>query len=188
MHNIIKALERRKTHQIIYGERGYMKSLSTFWAICILAITLGCASTTPVQHEVYFDYDVNFDFTKPKTYDWRVYPATLQISRFDRIRVEDAVNTHLAAKGLRLKPNNPDIYVVMFEGTVKDFDTTVLKVDYEVYEVGRLKLAFFDAKSLHEIWWGETRADLFYDLTAEEKDKIVSVAVKRILDYYPPKN
>jgi hypothetical protein len=172
-----------------------MKALSSLVGLCILVLTLGCASTTPVEHEVYFDYDVNFDFAKSKTYDWRTYPATLQVDQFARIRIEDAVNQQLATKGLRLSPNSPDLYVVMYEGKIKNFNLAALKVDYEVYEVGRLKLVFFDARSGREIWWGETRADLFYQgtpeayqRTPEQKDKVINFAVARILEYYPPKD
>jgi hypothetical protein len=172
-----------------------MKALSPLVGLCILVLALGCASSTPVKHEVYFDYDVNFDFAKPKTYAWRVYPATLQIDQFARIRIENAANQQLATKGLRLSPSSPDLYVVMYEGTIKNFNLAALKVDYEVYEVGRLKLVFFDARSGREIWWGETRADLFYQGTTEEyegtpeqKDKVINHAVERILEYYPPKD
>jgi hypothetical protein len=172
-----------------------MKMLSPLLGLCILVVTLGCASTKPAQHEVYFDYDVNFDFTKPKTYEWRIYPATLQIDQFARIRIEDAANKQLATKGLRLSPNSPDLYIVLYEGTIKNFNLAALKMDYEVYEVGRLKLVFFDARSGREIWWGETRADLFYQGTPEEyqgtpqeKNKVVNVAVERILEHYPPKD
>jgi hypothetical protein len=60
-------------------------------------------------------------------------------------------------------------------------------MDYEVYEVGRLKLALYDAKSNEEIWWAETRADLFHQMSPEEKDRMIAFAVHRILEYYPPK-
>jgi hypothetical protein len=60
-------------------------------------------------------------------------------------------------------------------------------MDYDVYTVGRLKLAIFDAASNQEIWWGETKANLFHDMTPEEKDTVTKTAVTRILEYYPPK-
>jgi hypothetical protein len=73
----------------------------------------------------------------------------------------------------------------MFGGSYKSVDMTVL-MDYEVYTVGRLKLAIFDAVSSREIWWGETKANLFHDMTSEEKDHVTQTAVTRILEYYPP--
>ena len=45
-------------------------------------------------------------------------------------------------------------------------------MDYDVYTVGRLKLAFFEAASNREIWWGETKANLMHDMTPEEKDNV----------------
>jgi hypothetical protein len=74
----------------------------------------------------------------------------------------------------------------MYGGNRKAVDMTVM-TDYEVYEVGRLKLALYDAKSNEEIWWAETRADLFHHMSPEEKDRMIAFAVHRILEYYPPK-
>ena len=78
------------------------------------------------------------------------------------------------------------MYIVMFGGNYRAVDMTVL-MDYEVYTVGRLKLAMYETSANREIWWGETKADLFHDMTPEEKDEVTKTAVTRILEYYPPK-
>jgi hypothetical protein len=113
-------------------------------------------------------------------------PGTSRIDQFNRIRVQDVANIELNAKGLKMAPNNPDMFVVMYGGQTKAFDMTAM-MDYEVYAVGRIKLAFYNAKTNDEIWYGETRADLFHHLTPEEKDKVIALAVHKILAKYPPK-
>jgi hypothetical protein len=162
-----------------------MKSLCACIFLCFLALTVGCAPTQTVPHAVNFDYDVNVDFSRLKTYDWVSLPGTLRIDQFNRIRIQDIANNELGAKGLKINPRDPDVFVVMYGGQTKAVDMTVM-MDYEVYSVGRLKLAFYDAQSNDEIWWGETRADLFHYMTTEEKDLEIALAVRKILAHFPP--
>ena len=163
-----------------------MRSLSAFIAVCLVALAISCAPSKPIYHDVNFDYDVNADFSRMKTYQWVSMPATLRIDEFNRVRIREYVNSELGARGLRVTEDNPDMFVVMFGGSYKAADMTVL-MDYKVYTVGRLKLAFYDATSNKEIWWGETKADLFHDMTPKEKDNVTKTAVTRIFEYYPPK-
>ena len=163
-----------------------MKSLRVCMIVCLVGLVVGCAAPRTGQHKVTFDYDVDFDFQRVQTYDWVTMPGTLKIERFNRIRIEEAVDKHLAARGLRRTAEHPDVYFVMYGGRYKEADLTVLNVDYEVYEVGRLKLAVYDTKTNEEVWWSETRADLFHQMTPEEKQDVIMIAVQRILDFYPP--
>jgi hypothetical protein len=162
-----------------------MKSLGACFFLCFLALTVGCAPTQPVPHTVSYDYDVNVDFSRLKTYEWVSLPGTLQIEPFNRIRIQDVANSELDAKGMRINSQNPDVFVVMYGGQTKAVDMTVM-MDYEVYSVGRLKLAFYDAETNDEIWWGETRADLSHRMTTEEKGLEIALAVKKILAHFPP--
>jgi hypothetical protein len=162
-----------------------MKNLTTCIVVSLMVITIGGACTKTVYHGVKYDYDVNVDFTRVKTYDWVSLPGTLRIDQFNRIRIQDVVDKQLDAKGLKISPRDPDVFLVMYGGDHKAVDMTVM-MDYEVYTVGRLKLALYDAKSNEEIWWAETRADLFHDMTPEEKDRMIAFAVHRIMEYYPP--
>ncbi len=86
---------------------------------------------------------------------------------------------------MKLNVKKPDVFLVMYGGGYKAVDMTVV-MDYAVYDVGRLKLAMYDAESHNEIWWGEARADLFYEMTPAQKDEVIETSVQRILEYYPP--
>jgi len=163
-----------------------MRSWSALIAVCLVVIAIGCAPTETVSREVNVDYDVNADFSRLKTYQWVSLPATLRIDEFNRARIREYADAELVTRGLRVTEDNPDMFVVMFGGSYKAVDMTVL-MDYDVYTVGRLKLAFFDAVSNREIWWGETKANLMHNMTPEEKDNVTKAAVTRILEYYPPK-
>ena len=162
-----------------------MKSLIACIVVSLMVLPIGCAPTKTVYHSVEYDYDVNVDFARVKTYDWVSLPGTLRIEQFNRIRIQDVVDKQLDAKGLKISARDPDVFLVMYGGNRKEVDMTVM-MDYEVYTVGRLKLALYDAKSNQEIWWAETRADLFHHMTTDEKDRIIAFAVHRILEHYPP--
>ncbi len=164
-----------------------MKSLSRCLVWCFLALAVACTSATPVKYDVIFDYDVNADFAALRTYRWETIPGTAKIGDFNRIRIIDAVNARLAAKGLKEAANNPDIFVVMFGGTYKEADLSALQIEYPIHQVGRLKLAFYESKSNREIWWAETRADLFREMTPQEMEQTISEAIERLLEVFPPK-
>ena len=163
-----------------------MRFLHTCIGACLLAFVAGCATThKPVYHDVTYDYDVTVDFTRIKTYNWVKMPATSRIDDFNQIRIKDVTDAHLSAKGLAIKIKDPDVYLVMYGGSFKAVDMTV-GMDYDVYDIGRLKLAMYDAESYQEIWWGESRADLFFEMTPDQKDEVVENSVRRILFFYPP--
>lgn len=164
-----------------------MKSLNACIFICLFALFVGCsAPDKPVYHNVTYDYDVQVDFSQIKSYNWVTMPATSRIDKFNQIRIKDVVDANLSAKGLKVKVDNPDVFLVMYGGGYKAVDMTVM-MDYAVYDVGRLKLAMYDARSHDEIWWGEARADLFHEMTPAQKNEVITTSVQRILEYYPPR-
>ena len=163
-----------------------MKSLNGCVTLYLFVLILGCsAPDKPIYHDVTHDYDVAVDFTQIKTYNWVKMPATSRIDEFNQIRIKNAVNAKLKSLGLRLKVDDPDVFLVMYGGGFKAVDMTVM-MDYAVYDVGRLKLAMYDARSHNEIWWAEARADLFFEMTPAQKDEVIENSVRRILEYYPP--
>jgi len=163
-----------------------MKFISACFIIWLSASLLGCsAPQKTIYHDVTYDYDVAVDFRRIKSYNWVTMPATSRIDEFNQIRIKEAVNAKLKSLGLRLKTDQPDVLLVMYGGGYKAFDMSVM-MDYEVYDVGRLKLAMYDAESHNEIWWAEARADLFFEMTPAQKDEVIENSVQRILEYYPP--
>jgi hypothetical protein len=164
-----------------------MKSLIACISACILTLSLGCvAPDKPVFHNVTYDYDVDVNFDRIKTYNWVKLPATSRIEDFNQIRIKSVTNEKLSQLGLTLKVKDPDVYLVMYGGGYKAVDMKV-GMDYAVYDVGRLKLAMYDSESHQEIWWAESRADLFFEMTPAQKDEVIEKSVRSILEYYPPK-
>ena len=163
-----------------------MKFLNACVITCILALFLGCAQDKNIYHDVTFDYDVAVDFSQIKTYNWVKMPATSRLNEFNQIRIKDVANAKLKTLGLMVKVDNPNVFLVMYGGSYKAVDMSVMW-DYAVYDVGRLKLAMYDAESHNEIWWAESRADLFFEMTPAQKDDVLENSVQRILEFYPPR-
>jgi PBP1b-binding outer membrane lipoprotein LpoB len=152
--------------------------------IVILALFLMSCSTTPedVPPEVMYDYNVNYDFAKLKTYAWRPVPEALKGDQFVVERIISTVDTQMQAKGYRKVASAPDFRVALFGIALEKLDSW----DYVFYEEGRLKLSFIENKTGELIWWGETRARLKPNSLPEEKDQRINAAVARILEKFPP--
>jgi len=164
-----------------------MKFLNACLVVCLAGLAAGCsAPERTIYHNVTYDYDINADFSQVNSYTWVKLPATLRVAEFNQIRIRDAVNRNLSARGMKVDADKPDVYLVIYGGNYKAVDMSVL-MDYDVYTVGRLKLAMYDSRSNQEIWWAETRADLFHELTPAQADDIIQTAVQDILQYYPPR-
>ena len=164
-----------------------MNNLRALLIIISLGIFLGCAWMEKDPTVVY-DYDINTDFTDLKSYDWRPITGSIQTNHLVIVRVKNAVEEKLQTKGLELSTQNPDFYIIMYGGTRKQHTTKWKGWDADLwFDEGRIKLAFFDARSSEVIWWAETRADVYYNTPPEEKTTLVADAVTRILDKFPPK-
>ena len=164
-----------------------MKILNVSLFSFLVVLMVSCCFTQKTQQDTEWDYDINTDFAGLKTYAWHPVRGTVEIDRLMLVRIKDAVNAELKTKGLELVSKTPDFFIVLHGGRLVKYDTRWRGYYSELYyEEGILKLAFLDPKSEQLIWWGESRADLFFKMTPDEKDKIAEEVVENILKYFPP--
>jgi hypothetical protein len=148
-----------------------------------MLIPLSCSAPQQgIKPDVLYDYNVNYDFNKLRTYAWQPVPEALKADKFVVERIISAVDAQLQAKGYRNVVSAPDFQIALFGIALEKLDSW----NYVVYEEGRLKLSFYEKQSGELIWWGETRARLKPDSLPEEKDQRVKDAVGRILEKFPP--
>jgi hypothetical protein len=163
-----------------------MKTLRTLFCLNLMLLTVGCYFGN-VKPKVEWDYNVYTDFSRLKTYDWNAEPGSVEFNQLVVYRIRKAANTQLQNKGLDLSSNSPDFYIVMYGAKITQYNLTWRGYDSKLYyDQGLLKLAFYDAKSNDLLWWGQTRADLFYGLTPEKENTIVNQVVQQILSKFPP--
>ena len=177
-----------------------MKTLWTFIILCLMAITISCS---PI-YSVKYDYDTKTDFASLKTYDWLPIPAKADIDRLNVERIKNAVNSQMAAKGLRNAADNPDFLIASHVGKkekvrIADWGYGYGSygrywggyggprgVDVYKYEEGSLILDFVDAKSKKLIWRGSAKAQTNTVKTPEKREKLITEAVQKILEKFPP--
>jgi hypothetical protein len=164
-----------------------MKTIGALLGLLLMVSTIGCQTQRVVYPDVDYDFNITTDFSDIKTYTWHPTSGGVKVNHLTIARVQNAVDSQLQAKGLEISLNEPDFYIVLYGGTYQEYTTRWRGWDDNLlYNVGRIKLAFFDTQTNKIIWWGETRADVFFYMEPEEKDKIVGDAVTRILTKYPP--
>jgi hypothetical protein len=164
-----------------------MKIYNRFIVLGLLVLFVGCSTTVEVPKVVNYDYNVNFDFTKLKTYDLSPTPTTVGIEHLMMERIKTAIDMQLQAKNVKKTSNNPDFFVTIYGVRSKVFTTTWRGPGSDlIFEKGKLILQFVDPETNRVIWWGEARAILDPNMNPADETKMVNDVVHRILQKFPP--
>ena len=164
-----------------------MHAYTKLFVLGLLVFFAGCATSIEVPKDVNYDYNINFDFTKLKTYDISPTPTTVGIEHLMMERIRTAIDTQLQAKNIKKVSSNPDFLVTIYGVRSKIFTTAWRGPDeHLIVEKGKLVLQFVDAETNRVIWWGETRAILDPSMRPADETKMVNDVVHRILQKFPP--
>jgi len=82
---------------------------------------------------VQYDYDINVNFARLKTYDWLPIHEEADISSLDIKRIRNSVNSQLKTKGLKITSDNPDFLIVVHVGKEQKLNITNWGYDYGPY-------------------------------------------------------
>lgn len=174
-----------------------MKLSALIFVLFLSSFPVACS---PV-YNIAYDYDENFDLAKISTYDWWLMPKEANINNLDAVRIKNAVNAELQAKGLILTSENPDFLVAADIVTKEKQRITKWAYpyydayrtyggswtfDYYQYEEGTFILDFLEPVSKKLIWRGAAKVALDYANTPEKRDKLIKEAMHKILQNYPP--
>ena len=164
-----------------------MHAYVKLFVLGLLVFFVGCATSVEVPKDVNYDYNVNFDFTKLKSYGIKPTPTTVGIEDLMMERIRTAIDTQLQAKNIKKASSNPDFLVAIYGVRSKIF-TTVWRGPGEdlIFEKGKLVLQFVDPETNRIIWWGEARAILEPNTKPADETKMVNDVVYRILQKFPP--
>ena len=164
-----------------------MNAYTKFLALSFFILFAACAQTVEVPKDVNYDYNVNFDFTKLKTYDISPIPTTVGIEHLMMERIRTAIDTQLQAKNVKKASSNPDFLVTIYGVRSKIFTTAWRGPGKDlIIEKGKLILQFVDPETNRVIWWGEARAILDPNTKPTDETKMVNDVVHRILQKFPP--
>ena len=170
-----------------------MKARYGWVLLGLMAVAIGCGS-----YRVSHDYDTGTDLAGLRTYDWMPQPseasrdASGAVDRNSLIdtRVKNAVNSQLAAKGVRRDSQNPD-FLIAYQVTTKDKVrvrnyTFISDKKFETFEEGALVLDFVAPNGKDLLWRGVAERTLDSNPTPKKTDKRISQAVEKILKGFPP--
>ena len=156
-----------------------------------------------------YDYNKSADFASFKTYAHKDGTKVGQQLIDDRI--VNAIDTQLAAKGLKKVDANPDVWVVYHVAFDKQKDISTYSSGYgggygpygwgwgggwaggttstQVRDilVGTLVIDLADAKKGELAWRGMGVKEVNTQANPEKRDKSINEAVKKIFKNYPPK-
>lgn len=164
-----------------------MNGFSKLFVIGMMVLCAGCAAKIDVPQTVNWDYNVNLDFSKLRTYDFSPTPTTINIEDLMLERIHAAINTVLQVKNVQHSTQNPDFVIRIYGVRSKIFTTTWLGFDSNlIVEKGKLRLHFVDPQTNRVIWWGEARALLDPDREPTLETQTVNDVVHRILQQFPP--
>ncbi|MDH3357369.1 MAG: DUF4136 domain-containing protein [Desulfobacteraceae bacterium] len=106
-----------------------MKAINIFLFLFIIYFTISCSTIYNVQ----YDYDINVNFARLKTYDWLPIHEEADISSLDTKRIRNSVNSQLKTKGLKITSDNPDFLIVVHVGKEQKLNITNWGYDYGPY-------------------------------------------------------
>jgi hypothetical protein len=160
-----------------------------------------CSSITTTA-----DYDRAVDFSKYKTYAWKDVDTTQNALLENRIK--SAVDSALAAKGLRKVSDNPDLWVVAHPRLTKETQINTYNTGWgygwgwgygagyaggmttstvNEIPVGNLVVDLVDANRKQMVWRGTASKTIDPSNSPEQKQKNIDEAVMKMFEPYPPK-
>ena len=157
-----------------------------------------------------YDYNKSANFAGYKTYATK--PGTPVGQQLIDDRIENAIDTALAAKGFTKTTSNPDVFVVYHVAFDKQKDISTFSSGYgggygpygwgwggggwaggttttQVRDivVGTLVIDMADAKKGEVAWRGMGVKEVDTQAKPEKRDKSINKAVEKIFKNYPPK-
>jgi hypothetical protein len=159
---------------------------------------------------VKYDFDTEADFNAYRSYVWLEQPTTAvgdakAAQRTNTLldkRIKTAVDAELAARGMTLVTENPDLLVVYHTGLDRKIDVTDWgytyprypyggwyggQVDVYEYNEGTLIVDLIDAKSDQLVWRGTATKVIDETATTEEREANLREVMARLFENYPPR-
>ena len=177
-----------------------MKTWTVLAATALLA-SLGLPSMVQAQKTSY-DFDSTVPFSNFRTYAWT--QGTPAGEPFLDRRIETAIDSQLATKGLTKSETNPDLYVRYHVGlgmqrSVNGWADSggglygwrggsgSVDLQFNQLPMGALVIDLIDNAKQQLVWRGMGTKELDLQSKPEKREAAIAKAVEKILKNYPPK-
>ncbi|HEY6928530.1 MAG TPA: DUF4136 domain-containing protein [Thermoanaerobaculia bacterium] len=168
-------------------------------SVLLLGILAACSTVTTSA-----DYDDKANFSSYKTWGWRD-DGSIKDELVAK-RVQSAVATQLAAKGLTRNDANPDLWVAVHGRMSKQTQITqynsgwgygwgwyghgagggISTATVQEIPVGTIVVDLADAKRKELVWRGTASDTLNPERSPQEKEKALNEALAKMFEKYPP--
>jgi hypothetical protein len=159
-------------------------------AVCLLA-PLGCGTSMSVKQ----DWDPDYRFDGIDAYAWLPLHSTQNIGEMRLKRLVDAIDSELAAKGLRLTADDPDVLLVLHV-----MSEAVLDLAQYGYSpgwsqgnskmtdlgIGTLMVDVVDAKSRDLVWRAVADGGVDPSASPADQEKRFAKLAKKLFENFPP--
>jgi hypothetical protein len=167
----------------------------------VMTMTLVTASTIVSAQKVNYDYNKLVDFSRYTTYAW-VRGHIVNDPLIDA-RIVAAVNSQLAAKGLRLmdSPEQADVLVAYHASIDRDVQITGFSSGWGGFRFpgsssgiaradeilnGTLIVDMVDAATRAIVWRGVATRELDVNANPARRDKNITRTAEKLFSHYPP--
>ncbi len=152
------------------------------------------------------DWDQSADFSKYSTYSWFDAQST-GANDINSGRIQQAVDSQLASKGLRKVSSGGDLGVSYQVTTAQQTSYNTMSTGWgggwgmgmgmgmgmgtstttaTNYETGTLILGMFDGSTKKQVWSGTATADISQNTSPDDRTQKINDAVAKMLDGFPP--
>src|SRR5262245_21928498 len=177
-----------------------MKRIFCLSALAVLLGALvGCSTLTTTA-----DYDDKVNFSQYKTWGWKD-DGSIKDDLVAR-RIQSAVATQLATKGLTRNDSDPDLWVAVHGRMSKQTQITQYNTGWgygwgwyghggaggistatvQEIPVGTLVVDLVDTKRKEMVWRGTASDTLNPERSPQEKEKALNEALAKLFEKYPP--
>lgn len=157
----------------------------------IVALAVGCGPSVTVQQ----DWDPDYDFTDLGSYGWLPLRSTGNIGEMRLKRLVAAIDAEMAAKGMTLTVDEPDVLLVLHVVSEQrlDLDEYGYKAGWDKsttassdLDKGSIMLDVVDAESREMVWRAVAGGKVDPSASPEEQNKNFAKLAKKLFETFPP--
>jgi len=168
-----------------------------FRSACLCLLLIGCSA------DVSTDYNRQINYSQFKTYQFAAPPSQTAVS-LDATRVEEAITTQLANKGLQhASETSADLTVKHYIENQSDFESYGTSVGfgyasrnvgigfssptrYKEYKYGKLIVELIENTSNQVVWRSVSQRRLTETMTPSSRIEFIDKQISEMFKQYPP--
>jgi hypothetical protein len=154
----------------------------------VTMVALALAGTMTLAQSVNYDFDRTANFATFRTYAWAT--GTPLPDALNHRRIVAAVDTQLAAKGLRIASDTSDVLVAYHASLDRNLQIDTFRMGWGPGRSGTVRaqeITVVNAQTRSIVWRGMASHDIDPNANPEKREKNINRAAEKLFKNYPPK-